>query len=127
MLYTLSGPHTKLDTMAEAQFGKLYKLVEINQLQHAYMSPKLSGGFGPAEPVYIDGQCQAGRALVLLIVTEQGTVSSPYVVEATSPGLTDAAINEMNRKRYHTAQLDGRAVSVVLGVLVAFTCPSGSK
>jgi hypothetical protein len=127
VLYTLSGQRTKLDTVVEEQFGKLYRLVEINQLQHAYTHPKLSDGFGPAEPVYIDGQCQTGRALVLVIITEQGTVSSPYVAEATSPGLNEAAINRMNKKRYHPAELDGKAVSVVIGVLVAFTCPSGSK
>ena len=87
VLYTLSGSHSKLDTIAEAQFGRMYRLVEINQRQHAYTAPKLTDGFGPA----------------------------------------DAAITQMNKKHYQPAQLDGKAVSVVIGVLVALNCPPVPK
>lgn len=120
--YTLSGPRSELDDLVEKHFGTLYKIVEIDQRSHTYVGPHFRS-IGPLPPVYVDGQCVSGRTLVLLVITDKGTVASTYVASATNPALSEPTAAGAAKRIYDPATLDGAPVSVVLGVQYDFKCP----
>ena len=123
VVYTLSGPRSKLDDLTEQHYGKLYRLVELNQRVHNYVSPMPVRKHEHPEPVYAESRCVGGKVLLLIIVTSDGAVISPHTVSATDSALAIPAAEYVTTKPYQPATLDGTAVAVVLGLLVDFTCP----
>ena len=122
VVYTLSG-HNKWDDFAVEYYGKDYRFVEIDRRVHNYVPAIIvQKGVQPA-PVYVDGKCVAGEAVVLHVVTNEGAVTSPHTATATSPALANPAAEDVAGRRFTPAKLDGTPISVIQGMHLTFKCP----
>ena len=71
-----------------------------------------------AYPPLLRNEGITGRTTVVLIIDREGNVEpgSVRVQETTHPGFAEAAVRAAERMRFTPAQLDGRAVSVVIAL-----------
>jgi len=118
----VSGAPNEFDRLAHEHLGNHYKVVDFTDREHNWTFPR---GINPAPhpPVYLDGRCVAGSALVIYVISADGAVSDAFAAKSTSEFLGALAVQSMNSKRFTPGQLDGRAVSSVAATNVRFRCP----
>ena len=62
-----------------------------------------------------------GKVIVQVVIDEEGRVTDVKVLRAVGFGLTEAAVQAVERWRFEPARLEGRAVSVYYNLTVRFT------
>jgi hypothetical protein len=123
LVYTLSGPTSQRDDMVEKQYRKSYTVVELDQNKHRYERPLRSERSAHPAPVYVEGQCVAGQALVDVVITGEGAIVSPYVLASDNPAFDAPATAAATAGHFQPARADGAPIPVIIGVLVEFHCP----
>jgi hypothetical protein len=123
----LSDRRTPLDVLIHEHFDKLYNVIDVTDREHKWESPSGTEGMGPHPPVFVEGRCISGNALVAYVISTEGAVVDPYVIKATEPRLGEAASRSMSKRRFRPGALDGRAVPSLAATLVGFSCPQDAK
>jgi TonB family protein len=121
-----SGPLTDLDQAIIDHFDKFYSVVNIDAAAkgHSYGLPQGLSGFGPTAPVYVQGHCVAGTALVSYVITADGAVTSAFVLKSTDPSLDAVARQRMEERRFRPAELDGKPTASIAATRFVFPCPT---
>lgn len=102
------------DAMAHKALDAQYKITEIDPKQRAWQSPKGKAGALPNAPLdTATGQEIHGKVLMAYVVTADGRVEAPTIVESTHDALTKIALIAAEAWRFQPATLDGKPVCVV--------------
>jgi hypothetical protein len=123
VVYTLSGPSSQRDDIVEKQYRKSYTVVELDQNKHTYERPARFESFVPPGPVYVEGKCVSGQALIYLVITSEGMIVSPYILASDNPAFDAPTISSATAGHYQPARSDGTPIAVIIGLLVKFRCP----
>jgi hypothetical protein len=109
--------------LAREHFGKLYRVVEVDDRAHRYTAPKYLSGLERSQPAHPRAQCLPANAWVLFVVTPEGAVTSPYVVNASATLPPTLAIARVEGMRFQPASLDGKPIPAVADFHLQFLCP----
>ena len=120
VFYHLSGQ----GNLVRQYFGMHYRIVAVDDRGQRYTPPKYLGGLQGRQTAAGGDACLEEHAWLLFIVTAEGAVSAPQVVD-TSPNLpSKLAIERIETMRFDPATLDGKPVSAVADYHLGFNCPT---
>ena len=122
----VAAKRTPLDNTVREQFGRRYNVVEFTDTDHSWIYPRPIAS-PQASPVYLDNRCIAGHALVVYIISVDGSVSDGFAAQTTNSFLGAVAVELAKQKRFVPGQLDGRVVSSVAASRFRFPCPQEAK
>ncbi|MFI5331670.1 MAG: TonB family protein [Desulfobaccales bacterium] len=98
-----------LDALVHKFYQTNFKIVDING--KGFVSAKVSEGTtSPDKAITDTGEKLAGSVLVVYLITDQGRVIYPIVVESTDERLNPTALRAMEAWRFRPATLNGKAV-----------------
>ena len=123
----VSGAPGPLDRVVHERLGERYKVVDFTDRDHSWVFPKGVAGFGPHPPVYVDGRCIAGSALVVFVISAEGAVVDAFPAKSTNDLLADLGVKSMRARRFAPGKLDGHTVASVAASNIHFTCPAEVK
>jgi TonB family protein len=104
---TVEGAH--LDALVHKFYQTNFKIVDING--KGYVPAKVSEGTTlPDKSTADNGQGLAGSVLVVYLITDQGRVIYPIIVESTDERLNPTALKAMEAWRFRPATLTGKVV-----------------
>lgn len=109
-----------LDTVAEEHFASTYRVVTF--VDGPYLPPR-GGRQGEPSSIYVDGECRAGRALVLYVIDKSGRVRDAFAEKATDKFVSNIAVGVVNKRTYQPARFAGKEVNLIVASDLHFTCP----
>ncbi len=104
---TAEGAH--LDALVHKYYQTNFKLVDINGQGFAPANVS-EGTTSPDKAITDTGEKLAGSVLVVYLITDQGRVIYPIVVESTEARLNPTALRAMEAWRFRPATLNGKPV-----------------
>jgi hypothetical protein len=123
----VSDTRTQLDDAVRERFARRYKVVEFTDKDHSWVYPRLVTRSSQTLPVYRDGRCIPGQALVAYVISVDGSVSDGFAAQSTDSFLGLVAVQLAKEKRFAPGKLDGRPVASVAASKFSFPCPSETK
>ncbi len=104
---TAAGAH--VDALVHQFYQTNFKIVDING--KGFVPVKVSEGTTlPDKAITDTGEKLAGSVLVVYLITDQGRVIYPIVVESTDARLNPTALKAMEAWRFRPATFNGKAV-----------------
>ncbi len=98
-----------VDALVHQYYQTNFKIVDISG--KGFVPVKVSAGTTLPDTARTDtGEKLAGRVLVVYLITDQGRVIYPIVVESTDERLNPTALSAMEAWRFRPATLNGKAV-----------------
>jgi hypothetical protein len=108
--------------LVHEHLGGLYRIIVVDNREQRYTPPKYLGGLEGQRPPAGHDTCVPEHAWILFIVTAEGAVAAPQVVD-TSPNLSSkVAIERIEPMRFQPATLDGKPVAAVADYHLGFNC-----
>lgn len=122
----ISGRPTAFDNLVREHFGRAYEVRLVDDQLRAYQAPRGVSGFERLGPVYSDGKCFNGHAMISYVVTENGSVIAPFVVSSPNETVSKAAVAGMAQRRFEPARIDEAPVAIIAVSDLVFDCPHES-
>jgi TonB family protein len=102
--------HAALDERVKAALAPSFTIVDIADSTD-YVQPKAKAGRLPCLASTPDGEPLGGAVLVAYVVSTEGLVISPIVLETTDERLDSVALKAMEEWRFEPATLKGAAIA----------------
>ena len=120
---TSGGARSPLEIQVHEDFGKQYKIEDVIVKERMWVFPH---GINPSPtpPVYRDGVCVPGEALVAFIIWPTGSVSDARLMRSTNGFLGSLAVELAKKKEFRPGQLDGQPVASLAVTNFRFPCPA---
>jgi hypothetical protein len=110
--------------LVHEHFAKLYRIIDVDDRKQRYTPPKNLAGLERPQPVFGQDHCLPESAWILFVVTTQGGVTSPQVIEASSTLLSKRTIERAEKMRFQPATLDGNPIPAVADFHFVINCPT---
>jgi hypothetical protein len=110
--------------LVHEHFGKRYRIIDVDDRKHRYTPPKYLTGLERSQPVYGQNDCLPESAWVLFVVTTEGVVTLPRVIQTSATLPSKLAIEKVQKMRFQPATLDGKSVPAVADFQFAINCPT---
>ena len=108
--------------LAREHFAKLYRIIDVDDRKHKYTPPKYLAGLERPQPAYGQNHCLPENAWVLFVVTTEGVVTFPQVIQTSATLPSKLAIEKVQKMRFQPATLDGKPVPAVADFHFALNC-----
>jgi hypothetical protein len=96
---------SEYDSVAKEKYGNNYNIIDINNPPDYHPPEKISGAW--------PHQDKPGRATALFIVTKEGEIDQPIILEESSPALGEKVLQALTTWTVSPPTLDGKKVSIV--------------
>ncbi len=111
----ITGSAAALDKLVHETFGPEFKVIDFSNRDGTYIPPTLKIGSPPAAPLDANGAPIEGTVVVLYIISADGWVLRPVVIQSTDPRLDYGVLDTLASWRFEPARLEGRVVSTTAG------------
>ena len=109
-----------LDQLVHRTYDPSFKVVDISDRGNVYVPPQMKAGDPPEAPMDAAGKPIVGKVVVLFIVTMEGTVAQPVILQSTDPRLSAAALGALALWVFQPARVNGQSVSPTGGQEFSF-------
>lgn len=99
------------------------RLVDESLACEALEEPELTHREQPDYPAEARKLRSSGEVVVQAIVTREGTIRDPRIVEASHPAFIDPVLSALENWRYRPATCDGVPVEMVFHIYMRFWIP----
>ena len=99
--------------------GNIFNLADLDRIPEPLSQP------APVFPAALRREVESARVVVEFIVTTEGKVINPVVVDTNHEGFNDAAMSGVSRWRFRPGMKGGRKVNTRMSVPILFKIVSG--
>ena len=117
----LTNAGAGMDQLVHATYDDAFTIVDFSDRDGIYLPPHVLYGPQPSVPAAEVGAQLAGTVVVFFIITPDGLVAQPVVVNSSEPQLNPGILKAINGWIFTPARLNGRPVAVTAGQ--QFTLP----
>jgi TonB family protein len=110
------------DVAARKKFGTKYQIVEVEK-NSSLTTPKCVECEIPKRPRDSSGRVAAGTLRVVFILTADGRVTEPFVVQSSNPVLDTSVLDQIRSWRLTPARLNGLPVAALISQEFLFDKP----
>jgi protein TonB len=90
--------------------------------------PRVTRRFPPKYPYEAAQQGIEGKVLIKFVLTKEGTVKEPLVVESNPEGVFDeAALEAVKQYKFNPGTIDGKAVDCIIRMPIVFELGAGPE
>jgi TonB family protein len=111
----IAGAATDMDRLAHQTYETDFKVVDIRSQDGAYSPPTLKMAPQPKAPGDISGKPITGTVVVFFIVTAEGKVAKPVIINSTDRRLNLRVLETLAQWTFEPAQLNGKSVASIGG------------
>ena len=104
-----------LDQLVHQTYEAEFKVVDFRDQDGVYVAPQLKYGFPPKAPFDSKKVPIEGRVVAVFIVTAEGRVAKPVILQSTDRRLNSAVFAALDQWEFVPARIDGRNVSTTGG------------
>ncbi len=119
----ITGVGSALDRVVHQTFEGEFKVIDFANRDGTYVPPTLKTGSQPTAPLDANGAPIEGTVVVLYIVSADGWVLRPVVIQSTDPRLDYRVLETLANWRFEPGRVEGRAVSTTAGQEFDLTTP----
>jgi TonB family protein len=112
-----------LDRLVHQAYDAEFKVVDFTDRDGVYIPPQLAVGLRPAAPLDGNGAPIGGRVVVFFIVTTEGRVAKPVIIDSSDPRLNPGVLDALAGWAFEPARVNGRQTSTTAGEEFDFQAP----
>lgn len=105
----------RFDRLVHQTYDTEFKVVDFSDLDGVYVPPQLVFGPRPAAPVDEKGAPIEGTVVVFFIVTTEGGVAKPVIINSSDPRLNPGVLETLAGWEFEPARVNGRQASTTAG------------
>jgi TonB family protein len=103
------------DRLVHQTYDAEFKVVDFTDLDGVYIPPQPVVGPKPAPPVDEKGAPIEGKVVVFFIVTTEGRVAQPVIINSSDPRLNPGVLEAVAGWTFEPARVNGRQASTTAG------------
>jgi len=111
----LTDAGADMDRLVHATYDNAFTIVDFSDRNSIYVPPHVLYGPQPTVPPAEAGAQLAGTVVVFFIITPDGLVTQPVVVNSSEPRLNPGILVTLSRWIFTPARVNGRPVAVTAG------------
>lgn len=104
-----------LDRLVHQTYDADFKVVDFSDLDGVYVPPRPVNVPRPGNPVDEKGAPIEGKVVVFFIVTTEGRVVKPIIIDSSDPRLNRRVLETLAVWRFEPARVNGRQASTTAG------------
>jgi len=104
-----------LDRLVHQTYDAEFKVVDFSDLDGVYVPPRPANVPRPGNPVDEKGAPIEGKIVVLFIVTTEGRVVRPVIINSSDPRLNRPVLETLAVWTFEPARVNGRQASTTAG------------
>ena len=104
-----------LDRLVHQTYDTDFKVVDFSDLDGVYVPPQLVFGPSPTAPVDEKGVPIEGKVVVFFIVTMEGRVEKPVIINSSDPRLNRRVLETLAVWTFEPARVNGRQAPTTAG------------